>query len=182
MNVSDPRSLDLNIGDSLLKFIHQHFYRASPQSPAFICQPDAYIGDIVRRFNFEARKFNLRLLNLCHAREGVFYVNHRIDALPPRIVLAANGLYLSFTEVSLLAWNIYNLLLDIRRPYINTWLDHAPQPEAYELQETPSYSHELRHDPSGDTCRGGERKKKNQAATKAATAPSTGQQIPSGPP
>ncbi|KAH7938642.1 hypothetical protein HPB51_028840 [Rhipicephalus microplus] len=107
----------------------------------------------VRRFNFEAREFNLRLLSLCHEREGVFYVNNRIDALPPWTVLAADGLHPSFAGVSLLAWNIYNLLLDLRRPYINNWLEHAPQPEAeaYELRETPSYSQALRR----DSCRGG---------------------------
>ncbi|KAH8031729.1 hypothetical protein HPB51_020703 [Rhipicephalus microplus] len=84
----------------------------------------------VRRFNFKAREFNLRLLSLCHEREGVIYVNHRIDALPPWTVLAADGLHPSFAGVSLLAWNIYNLLLDLRLPYINNWLEHAPQPEA----------------------------------------------------
>ncbi|KAH8009206.1 hypothetical protein HPB51_012704 [Rhipicephalus microplus] len=224
------------VGDSQLKYLHQHFDPASPHSPAFICQLGACIGDIgellnfvpkafnryvalldrirherpdipivfatlvlprapnqrlrrhnwraVRRFNFEAREFNLRLLSLCHEREGVFDVNHRIDALPPWTVLAADGLHPSFAGVSLLAWNIYNLLLDLRRPYINNWLEHAPQPEAgaYELLETPSYSQALRRDSSDATCRGGKEKKMNQAAPETAAAPSTGQHTPSGPP
>ncbi|KAH8038864.1 hypothetical protein HPB51_003736 [Rhipicephalus microplus] len=99
----------------------------------------------VRRFNFEARELNLRLLSLCHKREEVFHVNHRIDALRPWTVLVADGLHPSFAGVSLLAWNIYNLLLDLWRPYITNWLEHAPQPEvgAYELRETPSYSQAL---------------------------------------
>ncbi|KAH8009886.1 hypothetical protein HPB51_021684 [Rhipicephalus microplus] len=245
------------IGDSQLKYLHQHFDPASSHSPAFICQHGACIGDIgelldfipkgtsnlilhigtndlanthaptafdryvalldgirherpdipvvfatlvlprapnqrlrrhnwraVRRFNFEARDFNLRLLSLCHERKGVFHVNHRIDALPPWTVLAADGLHPSFTGVSLLAWNIYNLLLDVRLSYITNWLDHARQPEveAYELRETPSYSQALRRDPLYATCRGGEGNKENQAAPETAAAPSTGQHIPSGPP
>ncbi|KAH8033394.1 hypothetical protein HPB51_011837 [Rhipicephalus microplus] len=138
----------------------------------------------VRRFNFEAREFNLRLLSLCHEREGVFYVNHPIDALPPWTILMADGLHPSFTGVSLLAWNIYNLLLDLRRPYINNWLEHAPQPEAgaHERRETPSYSLALRRDSSDATCRGGKEKKMNQAAPETAAAHSTGQHTPSGPP
>ncbi|KAH8038865.1 hypothetical protein HPB51_003737 [Rhipicephalus microplus] len=181
------------VGDSQLKYLHQHFDPASPHSPAFICQPGACIGDIgelldfvpkVRWFNFDAREFNLRLLSLRHEREGVFYVKHRIDALPPWTVLAADGLHQSFAGVSLLAWNIYNLLFDLRRPYINNWLEHAPQPEAgaYELRETPSYSQALRRDSSDATCRGGKEKKMNQAAPETAAAPSTGQHTPSGPP
>ncbi|KAH8034319.1 hypothetical protein HPB51_022902 [Rhipicephalus microplus] len=245
------------VGDSQLKYLHQHFNPASPHSPAFICQPGACIGDIgelldfvpkgtsnlilnigtndlantdaptafnlyvalfdriryerpdipmvfatlvlprapnqrlrrhnwraVRRFNFEAREFNLRLLSLCHEREGVFYVNHRIDALPPWTVLAADGLHPSFAGMSLLAWNIYNLLLDLRRPYINNWLEHAPQPEAgaYELRETPSYSQALRRDSSDATCRGGKEKNMNPAAPETLAARSPGQHTPSRPP
>ncbi|KAH8022960.1 hypothetical protein HPB51_006390 [Rhipicephalus microplus] len=244
------------VGDSQLKYLHQHFDMASPHSPAFICQPGACIGDIgelldfvpkgtsnlilhigtndlantdaptafnryvalldrirherpdipmvfatlvlprapnqrlrrhnwraVRRFNFEAREFNLRLLSSCHEREGVFYVNHRIDALPPWTVLAADGLHPSFAGVYLLAWNIYNLLLDLRRPYINNWLEHAPQPEAgaYELRETPSYSQALRRDSSDATCRGGKEKNMNPAAPETVAARSPGQHTPSGP-
>nr|XP_037286108.1 uncharacterized protein LOC119179142 [Rhipicephalus microplus] len=45
--------------------------------------------------------------------------------------LHVNGLHPSFDIVFLLTWNIYNVLLDLRRPYINNWLDHAQQPEAY---------------------------------------------------
>ncbi|KAH8029663.1 hypothetical protein HPB51_002220 [Rhipicephalus microplus] len=245
------------VGDSQLKYLHQHFDPASPHSPAFICQPGACIGDIgelldfvpkgtsnlilhigtndlantdaptafnryvalldrirherpdipmvfatlvlprapnqrlrrhnwraVRRFNFEAREFNLRLLSLCHEREGIFYVNHRIDALPPWTVLAADGLHPSFAGVSLLAWNIYNLLLDLRRPYINNWLEHAPQPGAgaYELRGTPSYSQALRRDSSDATCRGGKEKNMNPAAPETVAARSPGQHTPSGPP
>ncbi|KAH8032898.1 hypothetical protein HPB51_003474 [Rhipicephalus microplus] len=133
----------------------------------------------VRRFNFEALEFNLRLL--CHQREGVFYVNHRIDALPPWTVLAGDGVHPSFTGVSLLAWNFYNLLFDLRWRYMNNWLDHAPQPEAYKLWETPSCSQALRRDPPCDTCRGGEGQTKNQAAPNS-RYPSTDQQILSGPP
>ncbi|KAH7934601.1 hypothetical protein HPB51_029033 [Rhipicephalus microplus] len=96
----------------------------------------------------------------------------------------ADGLHPSFAGVSLLAWNIYNLLLDLRQPYITNWLEHAPQPEAgaYELRETPSYSQALRRDPPDATCRGGKGKKMNQAAPETAAAPSTGQNTPSGPP
>ncbi|KAH8027057.1 hypothetical protein HPB51_001953 [Rhipicephalus microplus] len=245
------------VGDSELKYLHQHFDPASPHSPAFICQPGACIGDIgelldfvpkgtsnlilhigtndlantnaptafdryvvlldrirhdrpdipmvfatlvlpralnqrlrrhnwraVRRFNFEAREFNLRLLSLCHEREGAFFVNHRIDTLPPWTVLVADGLHTSFTGVSLLAWNIYNMLFDLRRPYITNWLEHAPQPEAaaYELRETPAYSQALRRDSSDATCRGGKGKKMNQSAPETAAASNTGQHTPSGPP
>ncbi|KAH8010012.1 hypothetical protein HPB51_024362 [Rhipicephalus microplus] len=245
------------VGDSQLKYLHQHFDPASPHSRAFICQPGACIGDIgelldfvpkgtsnlilhigtndlantdaptafnryvalldrirhekpdiptvfatlvlprapnqrlrrhnwraVRWFNFEAREFNLRLLSLCHEREGVFYVNHRIDALPPWTVLAADGLHPSFAGVSLLAWNIYNLLLDLRRSCINNWLEHAPQPEAgaYELRETPSYSQALRRDSSDATCRGGKEKNMNPAAPETVAARSPGQHTPSRPP
>ncbi|KAH8029084.1 hypothetical protein HPB51_022648 [Rhipicephalus microplus] len=112
---------------------------------------------------------------------GVFYVNHRIDALPSWTVLTADGLHPSFAGVSLIAWNIYNWLLELRWPYINNLLDLAPQPEAYELRETPSYFQALRHNPYSDTCRGGEGQKENQAAPQTA-ATSTSHQIPSGPP
>ncbi|KAH8030788.1 hypothetical protein HPB51_011628 [Rhipicephalus microplus] len=50
----------------------------------------------MRRFNFGARECNLSLLSLRHEREGVFYVNHRIDALPPWTMLEADGLHPSF--------------------------------------------------------------------------------------
>ncbi|KAH7982163.1 hypothetical protein HPB52_003333 [Rhipicephalus sanguineus] len=82
----------------------------------------------VTRFNREAREFDSRLLNLCH-----YDVDHAIDRFPPCAVLAADGLHPSFAGVSLLAWNFYNLLLDLRRPYIyiTDWQDHAPQPEAH---------------------------------------------------
>ncbi|KAH8029950.1 hypothetical protein HPB51_005974 [Rhipicephalus microplus] len=122
----------------------------------------------VRRFNFEAREFNLRLLSLCHERQGVFFVNHRIDALPPWIVLAADGLHPSFARVSILAWNIYNLFLDLRRPCITNWLDQAPQPEAeaYVLRETPSYSQALRRDPPNATCQGSEGSQKEHELAK----------------
>ncbi|KAH7957918.1 hypothetical protein HPB51_028098 [Rhipicephalus microplus] len=128
-----------------MKYVYQHFDPASPHSPAIICMPGAYIGDIgqllgfvpkgishinlhigtndlattdaltafdryvalidrirhkrpditimfatlvfprapnerlrrhnwlsLRRFNFEARELNVRLLNLCRDREDVF--------------------------------------------------------------------------------------------------------------
>ncbi|KAH7971676.1 hypothetical protein HPB52_002167 [Rhipicephalus sanguineus] len=106
----------------------------------------------VTRFNREAREFNSRLLDLCHAREGVFYVDHAIDRFPPWAVHAADGLHPSFAGVSLLAWNFYNLLLDLRRPYITDWQDNAPQPEAYGHGETPSYAQALQRDHPGDAC------------------------------
>ncbi|XP_075743761.1 uncharacterized protein LOC142802676 [Rhipicephalus microplus] len=82
------------------------------------------------------------------------------------------------------AWNIYNLLLDLWRPYINSWLEHAPQPEAgaYELRETPSYSQALRRDSSDATCRGGKEKNMNPAAPETVAARSPGQHTPSRPP
>ncbi|KAH8022016.1 hypothetical protein HPB51_020626 [Rhipicephalus microplus] len=224
------------VGDSQLKYLHQHFDPASPHSPAFICQPGACIGDIGELLDFVPKgtsnlilhigtndlantdaptAFNryVALLNRIRlerpdipmvfatlvlprapnqrlrrhnwrAREGVFYANHRIDALPPWTVLAADGLHPSFAGVSLLAWNIYNLVLDLRLPYINNWLEHVPQPEAgaYELRETPSYSQPLRRDSSDATCRGGKDKNMNPAAPETVAARSPGQHTPSGPP
>ncbi|KAH8033110.1 hypothetical protein HPB51_007299 [Rhipicephalus microplus] len=139
----------------------------------------------VRRFNFEAREFNLRLLSLCHEKEGIFYVNHRIKALPPWTVLAANDLHPSFAGVSPLAWNIDNLLLDLRRSYITNWLEHAlAQPEAGRMSlgirhPTPKHCGVTFRMPPVKAIKGRKRTKQPQ---KQLLPSSTGQHTPSGPP
>ncbi|KAH7938686.1 hypothetical protein HPB51_028796 [Rhipicephalus microplus] len=194
------------VGDSQLKYLHQHFDPASPPSPAFICQPGACIADIGELLDFVPKGTSNLILHIGtndlantdaptafnryvalldrirHDRPDI--PMHRIDALPPWTVLAADGLHPSFAGVSLLAWNIYNLLLDLRQPYINNWLEHAPHSEAgpYELRETPSYSQALRRDSSDATCRGAKEKNMNPAAPETAAARSPGQHTPSGPP
>ncbi|KAH9362678.1 hypothetical protein HPB48_001225 [Haemaphysalis longicornis] len=75
--------------------------------------------------NQEAHTFNCRLVDLCNEMAGVFYLDHAMQHFSPRMVLAADGLHPNFTGVSLLSWNLYNLLLRIRKPQIGDWRDHA---------------------------------------------------------
>ncbi|KAH9379283.1 hypothetical protein HPB48_007824 [Haemaphysalis longicornis] len=56
---------------------------------------------------------------------GVFYLDHAMQHFFPRMVLAADGLHPNFTGVSLLSWNLYNLLLRTRKPQIGDWRDDA---------------------------------------------------------
>ncbi|KAH7936283.1 hypothetical protein HPB52_021324 [Rhipicephalus sanguineus] len=79
-------------------------------------------------FKREAGEFNSYLLDLCQVRKGAFYVSHAVNRFALCAVPSADGLHPSFAGVYLLAWDFYNLLLDLRRPYIIDWQDHAPQP------------------------------------------------------
>ncbi|KAH8037537.1 hypothetical protein HPB51_012914 [Rhipicephalus microplus] len=162
-----------------MKYVYQHFDPASPRSPAIICKPGAYIGDIGQLLGFAPNgisPINLHIVTNDLATTDVFTAFDRYVALLDRIrherpditiialprwnVLVADGVHPSFTGAFLLAWNIYDLLLHLLRPYIVNCLDHALKPEAYELQWTPSCSQTRWRDLPGDTCRGGERNKK----------------------
>ncbi|KAH7977063.1 hypothetical protein HPB52_023376 [Rhipicephalus sanguineus] len=190
------------IGDSQLKYVHDHFNPASPHSPAFICQPGAYIDDISDLLDFVPKRIsNLILHRIRSDRPDITMVfatpvlphgpNERLLLRKWRAVTRFNrearefnfrllGLHPSFAGVSLLALNFYNLLLDLRRPYITDWQDYAPQPEAYGYGETPSYSQALQRDHPGDACRSVEGNNAKIVAPET-TASSTSQPMRSGP-
>ncbi|KAH7975748.1 hypothetical protein HPB52_004668 [Rhipicephalus sanguineus] len=52
------------IGDSQLKCVHNHFDPASPHSPAFICQPRAYIDDIGHLLDFVPKGLSNLILHV----------------------------------------------------------------------------------------------------------------------
>lgn len=45
--------------------------------------------------------------------------------LAPQMVLAADGLHPNFTGVSLLSWNVQNLLLRTRKPHMKDWREYV---------------------------------------------------------
>ncbi|KAH7984719.1 hypothetical protein HPB52_023584 [Rhipicephalus sanguineus] len=84
----------------------------------------------VHHINKQTHRFNCRLVNLCKSRRNVFFIDHAIRHFPPRMVLAADGLHPNFAGVSLLCWNIYNVLLNTRKEHMVVWSDHVPTFEA----------------------------------------------------
>ncbi|KAH6920681.1 hypothetical protein HPB50_011727 [Hyalomma asiaticum] len=52
------------IGDSQLKYVHNHFDPSSPHSPAFICQPGAKIADIGNLLDFVPKGVSTLILHV----------------------------------------------------------------------------------------------------------------------
>ncbi|KAH7935153.1 hypothetical protein HPB52_004563 [Rhipicephalus sanguineus] len=103
----------------------------------------------VHHINKQAHRFNCRLVNLCKSRRNVFFIDHAIHHFPPRMVLAADGLHPNFAGVSLLCWNIYNVLLNTRKEHMGVWSDHVPTFEANQPPpENPSFAQVLKSNAS----------------------------------
>ncbi|KAH8027135.1 hypothetical protein HPB51_002318 [Rhipicephalus microplus] len=174
------------VGDSQLKYLHQHFNPASPHSPAFICQPGACIGDIGELLDFVPKGTSNLILHIGTndlANTDASTAFNRYVALLDRIRHERPDIPMVFATIVLPRAPNQRLRRHNRRA-INNWLEHAPQPEAgaYELRETPSYSQALRRDSSDATCRGGKEKNMNPAAPETVAARSPGQHTPSEPP
>lgn len=92
------------------------------------------------RFNREADAFNCLLVELCENREKVFFLHHCLHHFPPKMVLAADGLHPSFGGVSIMAWNLYTFLLELRRPRFADWQDYASPSPARETQQEPTFA------------------------------------------
>ncbi|KAH9379053.1 hypothetical protein HPB48_020849 [Haemaphysalis longicornis] len=56
------------------------------------------------------------------------------------MVLAADGLHPSFGGVSVMAWNLYTFLLELRRPRFADWQDYASPSPARETQQEPTFA------------------------------------------
>ncbi|KAH9377715.1 hypothetical protein HPB48_001308 [Haemaphysalis longicornis] len=56
------------------------------------------------------------------------------------MVLAADGLHPSFGGVSVMAWNLYTFLLELRRPSFADWQDYASPSPARETQQEPTFA------------------------------------------
>ncbi|KAH6934574.1 hypothetical protein HPB50_025482 [Hyalomma asiaticum] len=65
----------------------------------------------VERCNQEACKFNSMLRRHCRRTRGLFYLDHGLEWLPPRRMLAADGLHPSFEGVGIMASHLHELLL-----------------------------------------------------------------------
>ncbi|KAH8038435.1 hypothetical protein HPB51_001550 [Rhipicephalus microplus] len=83
----------------------------------------------VNHFSRQAHRFNSRLVNLCESRQNVFFIDHAIHHFPAQMVLAADGAHPNLTGVSLLAWNIYNVILHTQRDHMGAWRDQVPTAE-----------------------------------------------------
>ncbi|KAH7957387.1 hypothetical protein HPB52_018406 [Rhipicephalus sanguineus] len=150
------------IGDSQLKYVHNHFDPASTHSPAFICQPGAYIDDIGNLLDFVPKGISNLILHVG---------TNDIAGTDARTALDR---YAALLE------RIRSDRPDITMVFAT--LDHAPQPESYGHGETPSYAQALQRDHPGDACRSGEGNNANIVAPETTTASSTSQPIRSGPP
>ncbi|KAH9379167.1 hypothetical protein HPB48_004826 [Haemaphysalis longicornis] len=91
-------------------------------------------------FKREADAFNCLLVELCENRENAFFLHHCLHHFPPKMVLAADGLHTSFGGVSIMAWNLYTFLLELRRPRFADWQDNASPSPAREAQQEPTFA------------------------------------------
>lgn len=92
------------------------------------------------QFNRDAYAFNCFLVDLCRDRVNVFFLDHCLDHFHPTMVLAADGLHPNFAGVSIMSWNLYNFLFELRRPSIGEWQDHASPLPASESQQAPTHA------------------------------------------
>ncbi|KAH7981992.1 hypothetical protein HPB52_002524 [Rhipicephalus sanguineus] len=82
--------------------------------------------------------------------EGVFFLDHELYHFPPWMVLAADGVHPSFGGVSLLAWKIHNLLLQVQRPAVADWRDCAVPAQCTHQPVTASYAQAASQRPQGN--------------------------------
>ncbi|KAH7985412.1 hypothetical protein HPB51_026834 [Rhipicephalus microplus] len=80
----------------------------------------------VNHFNRQAHRFNSQLVKLCKSCQNVFFIGQTIHNFLARMVLAADSVHPHFAGVSLLARNIYNVILHTRRDHMGGWSDHLP--------------------------------------------------------
>ncbi|KAH6929074.1 hypothetical protein HPB50_022965 [Hyalomma asiaticum] len=82
----------------------------------------------------------------------MFFLDHGLYNFPPWMMLAADGVHPSFGDVSLLTWNIYNLILQLQKPVVCNWRDCAVLAEDAESQVTDSYARVVgRRSPDSDS-------------------------------
>ncbi|KAG0442657.1 hypothetical protein HPB47_015645 [Ixodes persulcatus] len=77
------------------------------------------------RFNSKAQGINGSFHHLSHQTQNTFFMDHCLDHLPVRLVMAADGVHASFAGVSYLEWNVHRLLQQCRRRGAHMWWDHA---------------------------------------------------------
>ncbi|KAH7938878.1 hypothetical protein HPB52_001818 [Rhipicephalus sanguineus] len=70
------------------------------------------------------------------------------------MVLAADGVHPGFGGVSLLAWKIYNLLLQVQGPVVADWRDCAVPAECTDQPVTASYAQAACQRPKGNDTEG----------------------------
>lgn len=180
------------VGDSQMRYVHNHFDPARGDAPAFIARGGAHISDVenlmdfvprtvttlvlhvgtcdvasagadkaiqrfrdllefiameraeictvhatlvlprslnrrrkvpdwrsVNHFNREASRFNALLRQLSRRTRGLHFIDHGLEYLPARRVLAADGIHPSFEGVALIAGHLHQTIL--RRRIADTW-------------------------------------------------------------
>lgn len=106
----------------------------------------------VARFNSKARGFNGGLRHLCHQTLNTFFLDHCLDHLPIRLVMAADGVHASFAGVSYLAWNVHRLLQRCHRRGAHMWRDHATSRETTNDPDLSVAAGPLRDAAPSDDC------------------------------
>ncbi|KAH6946411.1 hypothetical protein HPB50_013255 [Hyalomma asiaticum] len=120
-----------------------------PRGPNLrLCRPNL---PAVNRFNRESHWLNCRLVDFCQREPQMFFIDHGLYNFPPWMVFAADGVHPSFGGVSLLTWNIYNLILQLEKPVVYNWRDCAVLAEDDDRQVTDSYARVVgRRSPDSD--------------------------------